>query len=760
MIQRSHIDRPPADVGRSWARIEAWLRANRPGAVEALREGASEERIGWFQRHTGRTAPAGVRELWSLHDGQTVDMKTGPTAPGVFLDVAMLPLLDPSLRSGLVVWRERSIRERERVEAGGAADAWSSLPSGAVRPVGWSPGWLPLGLDPRGNLLVVDLDPGPNGRSGQVVAFNDGDPVRYVLAASWAHFLEDVADELEAGALAPARGAGASPPTGVIGRLKGLFQRTTAATSPAPAEAGLLERGREWSQAKLTPVAAQAAPAPAEGEPIPVLTGPVADECVRVVRGFIEAMYAYDRHWLALRPLRPFGYSSIGEQFNGESYYICGSSGISDYGRGRPEADLVRRMRHDSFSDEPLQGDELEEEEVNRVLRVGEYFEEGIRRKRAVYEAFWAAMPGDEAGYFHYADPSKFTPECNRVAEVRQVARDHVVVLMEPETEAGRPADRGYHLKLAGDRWVIDRAVLPSEAVCRLVKRRPVEYDEDARDAANHPTPEAIARARELFSVLDEIAQPKPPPAPGESLTDWLEKHGAYVDIDEDGVCRSVSLARTLIHDGDMPQLAPLTGLHDLTLGPKITDAGMAVLEGMTELTELTFQDGLRVPQITGAGLAHLHGMTRLTRLDLSLVPVTDAGLAHLRGPENVQEVRLYKTKVTDAGLVHLRALPNLEDLDLRDTAVAGPGLADLAPLKRLHTLDLEASQITDTGLVYLTGLTSLRDLSLGRTRVTDAGLETLARMTWLESLSLFDTDVTDTGLARLRAALPKCDIN
>jgi hypothetical protein len=393
-------------------------------------------------------------------------------------------------------------------------------------------------------------------------------------------------------------------------------------------------------------------------------------------------------------------------------------------------------------------------------------------------------MPEDEAGYFHYADPSKFTPECNRVAEVRQVARDHVVVLMEPETEAGRPARRGYHLKLAGDRWVIDRIVLPSEAVCGLVKRRPVEYDEDARDAAEHPTPEAIARARELFSVLDEIARPKPPPAPGESLTDWLEKHGAYVVIDKKGVCRSVSLARTLIHDGDMPQLAPLTGLRELTLGPKITDAGMAVLEGMTKLTSLTFQDDLRVPRITGVGLAHLHRMSRLMKLDLSLVPVTDDGLSHLRGPESILEVRLYKTKVTDAGLIHLRVFPNLEVLDLRDTAVAGPGLADLAPLKRLHRLELEASQITDAGLVYLTGLTGLsnlslcrtrvsdaglvyltgltdlRDLYLSGTRVSDAGLETLARMTQLEYLSLFDTDVTKAGLARLRAALPECDID
>ena len=46
----------------------------------------------------------------------------------------------------------------------------------------------------------------------------------------------------------------------------------------------------------------------------PTLTGPVADECTAVVRGFLEAMTAFERHLLELRPLRPFGFTQFSEE--------------------------------------------------------------------------------------------------------------------------------------------------------------------------------------------------------------------------------------------------------------------------------------------------------------------------------------------------------------------------------------------------------------------------------------------------------------
>ncbi len=111
------------------------------------------------------------------------------------------------------------------------------------------------------------------------------------------------------------------------------------------------------------------------------LTGPVADECAAVVRGFLEAMTAFERHLLELRPLRPFGFSDFSEQRRDDGRVVnSGSSGIEDEAEGRPEEDLVRLM----------QGDDLTDAEKDRVLRVGVFYDDVMARKRAIYEQFCA----------------------------------------------------------------------------------------------------------------------------------------------------------------------------------------------------------------------------------------------------------------------------------------------------------------------------------------------------------------------------------
>lgn len=48
--------------------------------------------------------------------------------------------------------------------------------SGHLREVYWSPGWIPFAEDGCGNLICVDLDPGPAGTAGQIIEmeFQDG----------------------------------------------------------------------------------------------------------------------------------------------------------------------------------------------------------------------------------------------------------------------------------------------------------------------------------------------------------------------------------------------------------------------------------------------------------------------------------------------------------------------------------------------------------------------------------------------------------
>ena len=71
--------------------------------------------------------------------------------------------------------------------------------------------------------------------------------------------------------------------------------------------------------------------------------------------------------------------------------------------------------------------------------------------------------------------------------------------------------------------------------------------------------------------------------------------------------------------------------------------------------------------------------MKRLQLLNIGLCEnVADAGLAHLNGLTELRELNLRSTKVTDAGLVHLRALTGLRKLDLRHTRVTAAGVRSL----------------------------------------------------------------------------------
>ena len=119
----------------------------------------------------------------------------------------------------------------------------------------------------------------------------------------------------------------------------------------------------------------------------------------------------------------------------------------------------------------------------------------------------------------------------------------------------------------------------------------------------------------------------------------------------------------------------------------------------------------------------------------------------------------LAATKITDAGLVHLKKLTALEELNIDRTKLTGAGLVHLKGMTRLQILHLGATELNDVGLTHLEGLLGLRLLGLDQTRVTDAGLDHLAGLTNLVELHLKGTAVTDKGVAKLKAALPRCNI-
>lgn len=86
--------------------------------------------------------------------------------------------------------------------------------------------------------------------------------------------------------------------------------------------------------------------------------------------------------------------------------------------------------------------------------------------------------------------------------------------------------------------------------------------------------------------------------------------------------------------------------------------------------------------------------------------------------------------------------------------AVIAIGLASVA----FPICSAETSQ-ADAGLEHIARLKTLRRLDLCRTSVSDAGIMQLKSLGELQQLDVTDTKVSDQGAAKLRRALPACEI-
>ena len=121
---------------------------------------------------------------------------------------------------------------------------------------------------------------------------------------------------------------------------------------------------------------------------------------------------------------------------------------------------------------------------------------------------------------------------------------------------------------------------------------------------------------------------------------------------------------------------------------------------------------------------------------------------------------QLQGAAVTDKDLAPLAQLKKVTNLNLARTSITDAGLGALARHTGLVQLHLEMTKVTDSGLARLKPLENLEYLNLYGTAVTDAGLDHLSGLAKLKNLYLWQTKVTPAGAAKLKAALPKADIN
>ena len=122
------------------------------------------------------------------------------------------------------------------------------------------------------------------------------------------------------------------------------------------------------------------------------------------------------------------------------------------------------------------------------------------------------------------------------------------------------------------------------------------------------------------------------------------------------------------------------------------------------------------------SGLAPLAPLAdKISSLDLARTKVTDAGLAGLAGMKNLTELHLENTGIGDAGLDHVKGLTGLEYLNLYGTKVTDTGLAKLSGLTKLKSLYLWQSTVTKNGVAALKKSLAATHINIGWTTEDDA---------------------------------------
>lgn len=139
---------------------------------------------------------------------------------------------------------------------------------------------------------------------------------------------------------------------------------------------------------------------------------------------------------------------------------------------------------------------------------------------------------------------------------------------------------------------------------------------------------------------------------------------------------------------------------------------------------------------VTNAGLAQLAALTNLTSLTLTSSDLPPESLSAVGSIQSLKELQLSSTKADDAVVAKISAIPHLQALDLTGTMITPAAGASLGQLTELSVLKL-GSTVANDHLVTLIHNLPLRELRLERTQITGASIQEILKMKSLEQLSV-----------------------
>lgn len=164
---------------QQWERLEAWLKANNAALLADLNPPASDVDIQTLEQKLGMKLPADFVECLKVHDGQR------GAADGLFSSSELLS--SQRILAEWLIWKD--------LLDGGDLDSNEVQPGAGIKPVWWSPKWIPFTYNGAGDHLCLDLDPASGGRIGQVITVWHDDGARKKKADSFAKWFTEFVDK-------------------------------------------------------------------------------------------------------------------------------------------------------------------------------------------------------------------------------------------------------------------------------------------------------------------------------------------------------------------------------------------------------------------------------------------------------------------------------------------------------------------------------------------------------------------------------------
>ncbi len=183
-----------ASVAELWRRLESWAGENAPAMLRDLNPGADDAEIDALEKAFGHPLPAAYRDSLKTHNGESDGWPNR-----VFADMGAYHSTESALNDYNMCLKPRS--RSDEIDESEVAELINEdviTVEGPVRPLSFSPDWLPI-MNCNGDVFwALDYGPAEGGQKGQVIEVDLENCYWAVVSSNFETFFREYVSALEA----------------------------------------------------------------------------------------------------------------------------------------------------------------------------------------------------------------------------------------------------------------------------------------------------------------------------------------------------------------------------------------------------------------------------------------------------------------------------------------------------------------------------------------------------------------------------------